>query len=112
DLKELSGLRLIERADLDKILAEQKLQAQRADLDPKAAARVGKLLGATLMVAGAYQRAGQAVRLTARVVRVETGEILGTAKVDGKEAEILRLQDRVTAELLRSAGLKEKARHA
>ncbi len=112
DLKERSGLRVIERADLDRILTEQKLQSQRTDLDPSTAARVGKLLGATLMVAGACQRADRAIRLTARVVRVETGEIIGTAKVDGKEGEILRLQDRVTSELLRSAGLKEKAKHA
>jgi hypothetical protein len=45
------------------------------------------------------------VRLTARFVKVETGEIVGTAKVDGKVPDFLSLQDRVTAELLRSTGL-------
>jgi serine/threonine protein kinase/TolB-like protein len=110
DLKGLSGLRVIERDSLDKVLAEQQLQARRADLDASTAARVGKLLGATLIVAGAYQQAAAQVRLTARVIRVETGEIIGTAKVDGKGAELLRLQDRVTAELLRSAGLLPQAK--
>ena len=45
------------------------------------------------------------MRLTARFVQVETGEIVGTAKVDGRASDFLRLQDKVTAELLRSAGM-------
>jgi hypothetical protein len=47
---------------------------------------------------------GSSVRLTARFVRVETGEIAGTAKVDGDASDLLSLQDRVTVELARSAG--------
>ena len=47
------------------------------------------------------------MRLTARFVQVETGEIVGTAKVDGRASEFLRLQDKVTAELLRSAGMQQ-----
>ena len=105
DLKELSGLRVIERARIDQVLAEQKLQETRADLDPASSARVGKLLGASLICTGAYQKVAQNVRLTARFVRVESGEIIGSAKVDGKVADFLSLQDRITGELLKSAGL-------
>src|SRR5262249_7566319 len=108
DLKEVSGLRVIERGNIDKILAEQNLQAARADLDTASAVKVGKLLGASLMVTGAYQKAAAMVRLTARFVKVETGEIVGTAKVDGAASDFLKLQDRVTAELVRSAGLEAK----
>ncbi|MSP60817.1 MAG: hypothetical protein EXR72_10840 [Myxococcales bacterium] len=107
DLKQLSDVKVIERGSLDRILAEQKLQAQRADLDLTTSARIGKLLGATLIVTGAYQKALPQVRLTARFVRVESGEIVGTAKVDGKATDFLRLQDKITAELLRSAGLAQ-----
>jgi TolB-like protein len=105
DLKDVGGLRVIERARIDQVLAEQKLQESRADLDTASSARVGKLLGATLIVTGAYQKVATNVRLTARFVKVETGEIVGTAKVDGKVPDFLSLQDRVTAELLKSAGL-------
>jgi TolB-like protein len=105
DLKEVRGLTVIERGAIDKVLAEQALQARRADLDPSSTVKIGKLLGASLIVTGAYQRGGATVRLTARFVRVETGEIVGTAKVDGAETTFLQLQDRVTAALLRSAGL-------
>jgi TolB-like protein len=106
DLKTLGGVRVVERAQLDRVLGEQHLQGA-TEVDPATAARVGKLLGATLIAVGAYQEAQSDVRLTARFVAVETGEIVGTAKVDGRAADFLRLQDKVTAELLRSAGMQQ-----
>lgn len=105
DLREARGVTVIERGAIDKVLGEQALQAMRADLDPLSTVKVGKLLGASLLVTGAYQRDATSIRLTARFVKVETGEIVGSAKVDGPAGDFLRLQDRVTAELLRSAGL-------
>jgi TolB-like protein len=105
DLKEVPGLRVIERAAIDAVIAQQDLQAKRNDLDAVASVRVGTLLGATMLVAGAYQKSGPQVRLTARFVDVATGEVRGSAKVDGAAAELLSLEDRVTGELVRSAGL-------
>jgi TolB-like protein len=112
DLKNVRTIRVVERGALDHVLAEQSLQTQRADLDPTSLVKLGKLLGASMMVTGAYQRDAHRVRLTARFVAVETGEIVGTAKVDGDEGDFLRLQDRVTAELLRSAGIKAPEAHS
>src|SRR5262249_5942080 len=89
---------------------EQDLAAKKADLDTASTAKVGKLLGASLIVAGAYQRASSTVRLTARFVKVETGEIVGSAKVDGAHSALLALQDRVTVELLKSAGAEPNPR--
>ncbi len=109
DLKDGPGLRGIERGNIDKILAEQNLQASKAELDPASTVKVGKLLGASLIVTGAYQRAASNVRLTARFVKVETSEITGTAKVDGPASDFLSLQDRVTVELLKSAGIEQKS---
>ncbi|HWE30379.1 MAG TPA: CsgG/HfaB family protein [Polyangia bacterium] len=113
DLKTLGGVRVVERAELDRVLGEQHLQSA-GEVDTATAARVGKLTGATLIAVGAYQQAtsaaGADVRLTARFVQVETGEIVGTAKVDGRASDFLRLQDKVTAELLRSAGMQQHIR--
>ena len=106
DLKTLGGVRVVERAELDRVLGEQHLQGA-AEVDTATAARVGKLLGATLIAVGAYQQTANDVRLTARFVQVESGEIVGTAKVDGRASDFLRLQDKVTAELLRSAGMAQ-----
>jgi TolB-like protein len=103
DLRAVPGLRVVERARLDAVLGEQSLQG-RAELDVPRAVAVGKLAGATLIATGAYQRVGDNVRLTARFVSVESGVVVGSAKVDGAAGDFLALQDRITAELARSAG--------
>jgi TolB-like protein len=83
DLKQISDLRVVERGSLDKVLSELKLQVQARDLDNATLARVGKILGASVIVIGAYQEATPLIRLTARFVKVETSEVVGSAKVDG-----------------------------
>ena len=108
DLREVGGLKVIERSNLDKVLSEQNLQGKKGEIDQLSAVKVGKLVGATLLVAGAYQRAGNTVRLTARFVSVENGVLVGTAKVDGPQSDFLFLQDKVTSQLLTSAGMEQK----
>jgi TolB-like protein len=105
DLKEVPGLRVVERAAIDRVISEQNLDAKKRDLDPIASVRVGTLLGANLIVAGAYQRVAADVRLTARFIDVASGEIRGSAKVDGAADELLRLQDQLAVALLKSANL-------
>jgi TolB-like protein len=109
DLRGVSELRVLERGNVDRVLQEENLQEKDADLDAPTTARVGKLLGATMIVIGAYQESGLQVRLTARFVRVETGEIVGTAKVDGPVSDFLKLQDQVTVKLLESLGAAPKS---
>ncbi len=105
DLKE-AGLKVVERGNIEKVIAEQNLQTKKNDLGMAESIRVGTLLGATLIVAGSYQKASSEVRLIARFVDVATGEIKGSAKVDGAVADILTLQDRITTELCKSAGME------
>lgn len=110
DLKQLGSLRVVERGNLDKVLGEQNLQLQSQEPDTATLVKIGKILGANLIVVGAYQKVLPQVRLTARFIKVETSEIVGTAKVDGSTREFLRLQDRVTAALLKSAGFPVHAK--
>lgn len=109
DLKGLGSLRVVERGSLDKVLAEQNLQQQQ-EIDVATGVKLGKVLGASLLVLGAFQRVPPQMRLTARFVRVETSEVIGSAKVDGSARDFLRLQDKITASLLRSAGFAVHAR--
>jgi TolB-like protein len=104
DLKDV-GLKVVERGNIDKVIAEQNLQGKKNDLGMAESIRVGTLLGATMIVAGAYQKASSQVRVTARFVDVATGEIKGSAKVDGSTADFLSLQDKISAELVKSAGM-------
>ena len=51
-----------------------------------------------LAVVGSFQRNGDRVRITARVVDVVSGEAVADAKVDGPLDEIFELQDQVAAQ--------------
>jgi TolB-like protein len=110
DLKSLSGVRIVERGSLDKIIKEMRVQASLKEVEDDTAAKLGKVVGASVMVIGAFQEESGQIRLTARFVRVETSEVMGSAKVDGNIKQFFRLQDRVTAELLRSSGLPQLAK--
>ena len=57
--------------------------------------------GARWVISGAYQRVGDQLRITARVVEVATDAVVHTAMVDGPMRELFALQDQLSAELSR-----------
>src|SRR5262245_39504978 len=59
----------------------------------------GRQLGARFVLAGGFQRAGEAVRVTTRLIDVTTGGVLRTVKIDGRLGDIFGLQDRIVREL-------------
>jgi hypothetical protein len=65
-------------------------------------------VGATHVVVGGFQRAGEQVRITARLVTVETGVVDGSAKVTGDLTNIFALQDGVVTQLLKLPAPKRK----
>ena len=75
-----------------------------ANRDDTAAAALGRELGSRWVVAGGYQRIGDRLRITARLVDTLSGTLAATARVDGSFADIFDLQDRIAGELTRSAG--------
>lgn len=89
------NLTLVERALLDKVLQEQKLQASGA-VSPDTAKEIGKLLGVGALVSGTiHELANDKVELHARIIEVETGKILyagqATLKRDWKYFKPLNL---------------------
>ena len=56
---------------------------------------LGRELGAAWIVWGGYQRLGDRLRITARLVDVRTGAVIGAVTVDGGVDEIFALQDRI-----------------
>lgn len=65
----------------------------------QAALRVSRRLGAAWLVAGGYQRVGDQLRITARVVSADNGRIATVVQTDGAVSEIFDLQDQIVAEL-------------
>lgn len=70
---------MVERKDLQKVLDELELQLSGL-ADEGAAAKVGKLLGAEVLVTGTVFRKGEAYEVFLKLVRVETAEVLSANK--------------------------------
>jgi curli biogenesis system outer membrane secretion channel CsgG len=84
DFSKFAGVKIVERDKLDYLLREAKL-SQEGKIDPATAVRVGKMLGAQMMVFGSItQLDGKSARMVVRVVNVETSEIVTTADREGK----------------------------
>ena len=81
---------VIERQALDKLMTEQNFSnSNRAD--PTSAAKLGKLLGVDAIIVGSITEFGNEtqtknVGVTARLVNVETGEILAVAEGAGQSS--------------------------
>jgi TolB-like protein len=78
-LAQTPGLTLVERTRLDAVRAEQNL-ARQGLLDTDAAIEVGKLLGAHYMITGQVIPMSAQAIIFARVIHVQTGEIISAAQ--------------------------------
>src|SRR6266516_794695 len=67
--------RVVEREEIEKLLAEQSLGAS-GKVTPETAAKIGKLVGARYVIAGTVIDFYGDFRLDARLVNVETSEIV------------------------------------
>lgn len=73
-------VRVMERSQVDKILAEQGFQQSGACDGSECAVQMGRLLGIDRMVVGSVGRIGAAYVLTVRGVDVGTGEVLASVR--------------------------------
>lgn len=105
-LNKVPGIRVVERHRLKAVMDEIGLGMSGA-VDEKTAVRVGKLLGANHLLLGSFMKFRSQVRVNARVVRTETGEITGTAKVTGQFEDILELEGKVVDGILSSCNRGE-----
>ncbi|HEX8950719.1 MAG TPA: serine/threonine-protein kinase, partial [Polyangia bacterium] len=92
---------LIERSDIESDIGELD-RAKDDHFDKATIAARGKLEGVQVAVQGGFQRAGKLVRITARFVRVENGEIVDTLTVTRPARDVFGAQDEV------ARGLKQK----
>lgn len=92
DFLDLGLLKVVERAKIEAILDELKLSEQQY-ADPQTAVKVGKLVGAHVLVFGTLmQLDGRNMRIDARLVQTETGELIGAVKVEGRPSDIVKLE--------------------
>lgn len=97
-----TDLKVIERERIQWLLDELKLQQKADVVDQSTAVRTGKLLGATTVLFGNYIVHEDQMRLSARLVKVETGEILLSEKVTGEPDEFFELVQDLSSSVTRS----------
>jgi TolB-like protein len=93
---QIPKITLLERNDLESNITEID-RAGDLHFDPATVARLGKLEGLEYAVLGGIQASGGQIRITARIVRVENGEVLhsishtATGSVFDAQDEVARL---------------------
>jgi TolB-like protein/lysozyme family protein len=105
DLSAVPSLRLIERARLKDILAEQDLGMSGA-VDPKTAPRLGKLLGASHILVGNCTVVGGKMRMDTRLIIVQSGRVLLAEMIEGDKEAFFELQKDLVNKLIASLDVK------
>ena len=99
DLSNVRMLDIVERDKLEAVLKEQNLSNSK-EFDPNTAAKVGKLLGAQIILTGGYFEMMGSLRLDARFIDVETGKILKADGVDGVTSSFFNIQKQLSWKII------------
>ena len=105
DLSNINMLAIVERDELESILKEQKLNNSK-EFDPNTASKVGKLLGAQIILTGGYFEMMGSLRLDARFIDVETGKILKADGVDGQTSNFFKIQKQLAWKIINTLDIK------
>lgn len=102
-LTQVNSLQVIERSQIQAVLQEQSF-TQSAFVDPQTAPELGKILGATKVLIGNYQKIGPTLVVNTRVVDVVSGQIDPglTTQVQGPSQDVLALQSQLSLRFLNS----------
>lgn len=90
-LYDTEKFKVIERQQLNKVIAEQKLSLTGV-VDPASARQLGKLLGVDAIASGTYTDLSQSLKVNARLISTATGEIFAVASTEiFKDESVTRL---------------------
>ena len=104
DLSRISGLVLVERQDMERVMRELALGLTGATAE-ETAPKVGRLLGAGYLLAGNYLVAKGKVAISYKLVEVETARIVCAGSVEGRPDDVLKVSASLTSSV--AAKLKE-----
>lgn len=88
------GMRVIERAQLQDLLQEQRLSLS-GRVDESTAIEVGRMLGAQYVIKGQATSVATMLRMDMQAVDVETTEVLEVQKLTGSTEDLLSLVVRI-----------------
>ena len=90
-LYDSSKFKVVERQLLNKVIAEQKLSLTGV-VDPASARKLGSVLGVDAIVSGTIADRGDSLKINARLIDSETGEVFSAAATEiAKDKEVMAL---------------------
>lgn len=101
-----TDLKVVERERIQWLLNEIKLQQRANVVDQSTAVRAGKLLGVHAVLFGSYIVHDEEMWMSARLVKVETGEILLAEKITGDPDKFFELIDELSEKVTRSINVE------
>jgi len=106
DLNKISKLKIVEREKINYVIEELKRQGS-IYFDQKTAVRVGKMLGAHTMVFGSFMKLdSRNMRVDARVVKTENGEILVAESEEGRPKDIFKLEKNLVMKITKALDIE------
>src|SRR5213076_2519612 len=111
ELAQNPAARVVEREDIEKLLAEQSLGAS-GKVTPETAAKIGKLVGARYVIVGTFIDFYGDFRLDARLVNVETSEIVKVESDRMLRDHLFDIIRTVAARLMKDTNLPPLPRQA
>ena len=94
-----TGLLVVERERVQWLLGELELQRADGLVDPESAVNAGRLLGASAVLFGAFTAHNDQMWISARLVKVETSEVLLAEQVIGEPNAFFELIERLSGQV-------------
>ncbi len=104
ELSANAAARVVERAEIQKLLDEQNLGAQ-GRMDAATAAKIGKLVGARYMVMGTFVDFYGDFRVDVRLINTETSEVVKTESERMQRDHLFDIIRNIAARLMKDANL-------
>jgi len=102
NLNGATDLKVVERERMQWLLEEHDLQRRQDLVDQQTAVRAGRLLGAHAVVFGGFIVNRREMWINARLVDVETGEILLTEQVRSRPGDLFDAMEKLTLQVAQS----------
>ena len=99
--RKFPALKMVERTRIDALLREMQL-GMSGMVDEATAVRAGRILGSQHIAFGSFIVLGGQVRIDARIIKVETSEVVAAESVAGESGEILALISRLAGNIAAS----------
>lgn len=100
-LSNIKEIQVIEKSQMKKVINE--IQFSRSGLvDPMQAKEFGSFTSADFIIVGSYQTGSDELRVNARIVDVNTADVISSVEANGVKEDVYRIQNSIAEQLIPS----------